>query len=905
MVVLIFIGAPPPPYLHMDPFSQPKPEPKKQYHSKYYRDARNRDASGASEASSADEEPQKNHVDPLPPSPPHLDAVNAPRTPSPSSDNTRPSSWITGRTPYSRGTTSLNVCNPGKKVGPVDPYLKEDLRHRLFIDFDTFLQTILLLPADWRTSFKSAIDHVLADKEFNGLLNEYLKKVNVAVVDHDREKRLYRPHAKMCNRAVNVLQTHQDTKVSDDNIVHYHRMDPLVVRGSKDQLKPDIVGMLTQIFASPKDKLKLNALEKYGEAQDVVKRSGGLRQKPIPPLPENNIPAWPQLIDAKEMKATDNALDEGTNAIRLLKAGQDPLKPVPRKKRDGSGLSATTDCRTSVDNQASDIPSASRTKKRKSDSSDESSSKVSRRTYDSQASASARRVLDPIDEDGFPRHLPNDEKARIQCATYAMQILSSAGLRSHALVTLIDRDRLQLTYYDRSAIVVSQAIDIADKEEKRLFVGMLIGCHRLTLPQRGILDHIIEDPYIRGFGKMEERNPITLFDGLKMTLAKSDGTKIILTLGSIVHRQRCLIGRDTCVVLARSAAWPGRELVVKISWPSIHRDSEKKLMDAAKAKADEMAGEGKRHWVLDHLPEILHSQDFHFDDEDSPQRRLIELLIEASYVDEKTFIYEERLLRIIVSERLFPITDLADVKDIAQAFHDIFRCHSWLYENPKILHRDMSLKNMMYRRRYHDDSKQEFQILGVLNDYDLASFLPLKEASSLHRTGTPPYMAHELLGKSDVSHLYRHDVEAFYYVLLMLCCRYEIVQSAEGKVMKELELKNMPFAQWFDRTLSWEGLSDIKCAFLTTRKTIPTSASFSAFLPWLEEIRYLFRKGIDALSDLDAPLPRTRQQSHSKQPRNAEPSVPFDNETLGGYIISTEILEIMSDINGHSLNNQS
>ncbi len=255
-----------------------------------------------------------------------------------------------------------------------------------------------------------------------------------------------------------------------------------------------------------------------------------------------------------------------------------------------------------------------------------------------------------------------------------MQILSSAGLRSHALVTLIDRDRLQLKYYDRSSIVVSQAIDIADEEERRSFVAMLIGCHRLSLRQRGILHEILEDPYIKSFGKMKEKNSVNLFKGLKMKLQSADGEEIVLTLGDIIHRQRGLIGRNTCVVLASSPAWGKRELVVKISWPGVYRDSEKKLMDAARAKAKEMTGKREKHWVLDHLPEILHSQDFRFDKEDSPQKRLMELLIEAEYADEKTFIYEKRLLRITVSERLFPITDLTDVKDIAQVFFDIFRC---------------------------------------------------------------------------------------------------------------------------------------------------------------------------------------------------------------------------------------
>ncbi|KAK0440229.1 hypothetical protein EV421DRAFT_788739 [Armillaria borealis] len=508
------------------------------------------------------------------------------------------------------------------------------------------------------------------------------------------------------------------------------------------------------------------------------------------------------------MKANDDTLYEGMKAIRLLEADQAQdlqLKQMSPKRVEGAlfldsgGLRAATEHLTSLDKQVlDDIPStlgvSSRTRKRKSDSSDEPSSKVSRRTYDSQAIASVRRTLDPIDEDGFTTALPNDEKARIQCGTYAVRMLCSTSL--------------------------------------------------------------------------DKKNPMNLFNGLKMTLETSDKSKIILVLGDIVHRQRGLLGRDTCVVLARSSAWPGRELAVKISWPSIHRDSEKKLMDAAKAKAAEMAGEGNRRWVLDHLPEILHSQDFRFNEKNSPQRRLVELTKKAEYVDRKTFIYEEHLLCITVSERLFPITDLTDVKDIAQVFFDIFRCHHWLYENPKILHRDISLNNMMYRKR-RDNSERKFQIFGVLNDFDLASSLSLKEAASLHRIGTPPYMAHELLGQSDVSHLYRHDVEAFYYVLLMLCCRYELVQSAEGKATRELKLQNeeMPFEQWYDRSMSWETLADAKLSFLVGPQPISPSASFSAFLPWLDDIRYLFGEGIYARTKSARHSRRTRQRSHSNEPR--------------------------------------
>ncbi|KAK0460330.1 hypothetical protein IW261DRAFT_1614675 [Armillaria novae-zelandiae] len=537
------------------------------------------------------------------------------------------------------------------------------------------------------------------------------------------------------------------------------------------------------------------------------------------------------------MKATGGALDTvGKNAVRLSKvrAGQDTMKSVSQKDSEDANNISST----------LSVTSAMTMKRTLDNSDDESSLEVSRRTYDSQVAGSVRRALDPIGERGISGKPPNDDKCRIQCASDAMRMpmMSSTVLPPHAL---IDRARLQL---------------------------------------------------YQGWDQRDPKN--ILLNGLNMTSENSEKSKIILAFVNIFHRQRGLIGRDTCVLLACWSAWPDEELVANISWPSIHHDTEKTLMEVPKAKAEEMADEGNRDWVSNHLPEIIHSQDFRSKEkESSQQRRLVEALNKAEYADRKVFTYEEHL-RITLSERLFPITDLADVKDIGQVFLDIFRSHHWLYENAQILHRDMSLNNIMYRKR----SKRNIRIRGVLNDFDLSSVIPLQEATSLHRTGTPPYMAYELLGQSNVGYLYRHDLEAFYYVLLMHCCRYKIVWSPEGKVMKELseDKKDLPFEKWYDRTASWETLADAKFRLLAGVEPIVLSKSFSAFLPWLNAIRHLFRQGFMALGNLQ--ISETQLPSYVKLPGTMQHSVPFDNDTLGGNITSDYILQIMSEISGHSLN---
>ncbi|KAK0205945.1 hypothetical protein DFS33DRAFT_1381028 [Desarmillaria ectypa] len=418
------------------------------------------------------------------------------------------------------------------------------------------------------------------------------------------------------------------------------------------------------------------------------------------------------------------------------------------------------------------------------------------------------------------------EKAQIQCACCALQILSNTGLRSHALATFIDCNHIQLSYYDRSAIIVSQAIDLANKDDEILFITMLIGCHHLMLKQCGILHHIIEDPYITDFNRFNtvSKDPKTLFCGLIMNLDRN-GKAIKLKLGKTVYHQRGLIGHDTCVICATCAEWSGMKLVVKISWLSTSQKSEKALLDIAKVKAKELAGDDKRHWILDHLPNILHEQDFDFDN-DSAQKIIATMIHDGKFVGTREGTYEERVLCITVLEELFPITSLQKDSDYVQVFVDILQCHKWLYDHPRILHQDISMANLMYRI----DSKGN--ILGVLNDFDLSLLLPIDEATSLRHTGTPPYMAFDLLKEQKDSglHLYCHDLEALFNVMLMICCHHSIIKEPQPHSTSQLEEIPKSFSQWFDCGISWDDLAELKSSFLSNAQPFhEVSACFKAF----------------------------------------------------------------------------
>ncbi|KAJ6612922.1 hypothetical protein B0H10DRAFT_1917685 [Mycena sp. CBHHK59/15] len=236
------------------------------------------------------------------------------------------------------------------------------------------------------------------------------------------------------------------------------------------------------------------------------------------------------------------------------------------------------------------------------------------------------------------------------------------------------------------------------------------------------------------------------FDGSVIKL--NDGR--VVTLGETVSQSHGIIGRGTCV---SKATLDSEDVIVKWSWPAKTRMAKAQLVK----RATEFASRLDDSLVLNHLPKLLHCEEREFND-DSPQQYLSHHFVEG---------YELRVLRIVVQEKLYPITDLTTAAEPGEAFRGIFRCYRWLYEKADIMHRDISLNNLMYRRI-------NGKVYGVLNDFDLSVVMGTEPLStSKQRTGTEPYMARDLLViGTPPPHLYRFDLESLFYVMVWVLCQY-------------------------------------------------------------------------------------------------------------------------------------
>jgi hypothetical protein len=119
-------------------------------------------------------------------------------------------------------------------------------------------------------------------------------------------------------------------------------------------------------------------------------------------------------------------------------------------------------------------------------------------------------------------------------------------------------------------------------------------------------------------------------------------------------------------------------------------------------------------------------------------------------------------------------------------------------------------------------------------------------------------MAYELLRDGSLTHLYRHDLESLFYVMLLLCARHTFTQETNEKTKKTKTTRRLvmrpvkfpgtlPYAKWFDAR-DYEVLGNSKNTFFTELDRIKLSPVFEDFCPWLRPIQHQFGEGFASKS---------------------------------------------------------
>ncbi|KAF9506501.1 hypothetical protein BS47DRAFT_1399451 [Hydnum rufescens UP504] len=311
----------------------------------------------------------------------------------------------------------------------------------------------------------------------------------------------------------------------------------------------------------------------------------------------------------------------------------------------------------------------------------------------------------------------------------------------------------------------------------------------------------------------------------------------LVTLKEIVYWQYALIGRGTCVIrgeVKEDSDLSGKDLTVKICWPSRWRTSEVDFLEAAHTYA---LSQNDEH-ILGHIPQAFLHQDF-YSTADGPRGK-------CAFEND-----DHRVLPVIVMDSYLPMSQLHTASDFTQVIIDVIKCHRALHEGPKILHWDISMNNIMFCR-------------GENN-----------RCGSFHldrrfRTGTLPFMAIDLLAGKDKIHWVRHDLESILWVTVWYTARYhEGIETTRA------------FQVW--RKADMFTLAEKKVYFLNTTDLYEPTAHFNTVAVWVGLLLDLFCHARGA---------RTALSFRYRKDRTSE---TLDPETLGGRITYETFLHILEE----------
>ncbi|KAJ3892936.1 protein kinase [Lentinula edodes] len=797
-------------------------------------------------------------MEPLPENP-RPDPAPLPQTPKMKQANGPP---VVEGTPMSQKCTSHAEDEVPQRASVVNKFLEDDIGDGVVFSLDDFATLILELPVDWKVKEDIALQ--LDSQAVKDAFEAYLS-VAIGVAEAEGKKRkgaaghetqLYRPLANLLN-VLKDSDGEEGRLGSDIDEKIFYVQDPRPVLGSRIERKPDLGGIYLQLLELTEDEELSDYLEKKKKIVGVF---------------------WGLLLYFVEVKHRKG------NFIGM----SIPMRPGPSSR-------AQSDILPSIAYVVSQSVSSTPLTSTSADFGDEP---LLEDTI--QAIGGTKKTIEVVTSQEYARRAEAELRAeqkmtstqgqrhtRIQCASYAKEMLSNGFIRNHAMGITADDSGFRFQYYDRSKVVESQPFHILNDESKTLLMAMVCQLNKLSTEKLGFIPNLDLNKFdhLRHPEQLTfrfEDDPSALV-GATYTFTGSDGRRRRLKITKVLYRAEGIIGRCSIVVevvcLCEEADCVWHEegnqktRVMKISFPSKTRPCEDGLIGEARSKAE---SSGQR-WALNHLPDVIDSITFPYHEHTTVQGRLKKHLKDD---------YEERVMRVTFLEKLHPLSELTDPREYAQVFYDILQIHQWLYECVGILHRDLSSGNIMYRRI---DGK----VYGVLNDFDLSSRVRDMDngPTSNQRTGTRPFMSLDLLNPVwKGGHFYRHDLESLFYIILCLACRYQ----APGMPAPEPR----PYSRWFSGT-DREVLTD-KNMFLTDplvlSDVLPIQPYFVDFEPWLKHIYYLISEGYHARPR--PPIVPMDEANNLCSTEDIPPQTSFNWQTLAGQVTYSRLSRLMSSFSG-------
>ncbi|TFY78250.1 hypothetical protein EWM64_g5761 [Hericium alpestre] len=347
---------------------------------------------------------------------------------------------------------------------------------------------------------------------------------------------------------------------------------------------------------------------------------------------------------------------------------------------------------------------------------------------------------------------------QVQLAGYANEIFKAAGNRRYVTGIFVNDDEVSLWYYDRIGVVRSRDFNMfKDLELFVLFAVAVSVCDR---------KHVGYEPLLKP-GPATGANDIALSTVENNTLCLDsrhavDGSGAPVyhdvsfqIIGKPIYVQCGIVGRGT-VVHAISPkddgglALEAGELVAKLSWPVKTLVAEDALIRDIRSNIDPA-------WSK-HIPDVLCSMTLDGEALDLPRKLM------GSWDGQA----EDRVLRILIARRAEGLEKVRSLEEFETIFLQAVRCHRVVFVKTNILHRDLSVDNLLFTRDGDN-------ALAVVNDWDLGKvYKPDERPSACLRMGTAHFMALDLLKGDPPRHMYRHDLESFIYILIWCAMHFDL-----------------------------------------------------------------------------------------------------------------------------------
>ncbi|KAG6917059.1 hypothetical protein DXG01_004031 [Tephrocybe rancida] len=216
---------------------------------------------------------------------------------------------------------------------------------------------------------------------------------------------------------------------------------------------------------------------------------------------------------------------------------------------------------------------------------------------------------------------------------------------------------------------------------------------------------------------------------------------------------------------------------------------------------------------------------------------------------------EIRAILVLNTKRHKPLWEAGSAEDFKKVFIDCVECFPGGYF---LCNLPRNENNMVFETTADGTKK------GIMNDWDLAPVVD--ENAATHRTGTAPFVSKDLLVATPPPHVYRHDLESFFYILVWAAVHHDFLAKTRMPTVPAL-------VHWasedFETVLESKSyFTEISHCETVLSTVIPDSTTL---LPWIESLWNMFSDAFQMTQTI-----KRKKKSH---PGSEFPD--WDNATLG------------------------